>query len=312
MSTRRCVVMLLLRRRRVLLLALALLLFFTSFWLPQGGTGGCGTAWQPCLMSGRQTVEPPLVPEEWAGPGGAPPPIQHCPGQQFQTRFLLRFLKSSLEDEDDVLLEPYLQSWDQLLNFMESLGTMVSFFSQKVKEKVVLIRQLSLQRPLVADGKQAGGPGPGPGPGPGGSNTEYRSLRSMMAAELKAGLVGFSRRTDSGCRTLLRLHRSLLWLKLLLDGLAEGPDGDGRYRSPGELSRDAYQVALAPHHPWVLRQAAELVFLALPERRHFLRLVCVTEQREATPILRVIIHALAQVHGRTQRILAEQGMLALP
>lgn len=65
----------------------------------------------------------------------------------------------------------------------------------------------------------------------------YRSVRSMVEAELKAGVVDFSRRTDSGCRTLLRLHRSLLWLKLMLEGLAEGPDVEGRYKTPGELSR---------------------------------------------------------------------------
>lgn len=76
--------------------------------------------------------------------------------------------------------------------------------------------------------------------------------------------------------------------------------------------RDAYKVALAPHHPWVLRQAAELVFLALPERQYFLQLVCVQNQQEATPVLRVIIHALMLVHTRTQRILAEHGMLELP
>ena len=48
--------------------------------------------------------EPPLITKE-------------CPGQTFQARELLLHLKSSLSDdeEDDILLEPYLQSWDQLL-----------------------------------------------------------------------------------------------------------------------------------------------------------------------------------------------------
>uniref|UniRef100_A0A8C9ZJU0 Si:ch73-269m23.5 n=1 Tax=Sander lucioperca TaxID=283035 RepID=A0A8C9ZJU0_SANLU len=210
-----------------------------------------------------------------------PPLIKECPGQSFQAWRLLRYLKSSRADADDILLEPYLQSWDQLLNFMESLGTMVSFFSQKVKEKVVLIRELSLKR------------------------AAYRSVRSMVEAELKDGVVDFSRRTDSGCRTLLRLHRSLLWLQLMLEGLAEGPD---HLRSP----EDAYRVALAPHHPWVLRQAAEFVFLALPDRGFFLQLVCVKTQHEAAPVLHAIIDALALVHVQTQRILAEHGMLELP
>uniref|UniRef100_A0A3Q3QCK0 Glycolipid transfer protein domain-containing protein n=1 Tax=Monopterus albus TaxID=43700 RepID=A0A3Q3QCK0_MONAL len=282
--------MVLLRRtvllRYLLLLAiLALLLFISSSWL------------RKCFVYWLFQAKPPLAPEGWLEAGGPLPLIKDCPGKLFQAWRLLLYLKSSLSDDDDVLLEPYLQSWDQLLKFMESLGTMASFFSQKVKEKVVLIQQLSLKHSAEAHGIR--------GPA-------YRSVRSMVEMELKAGAVDFSHRTDSGCRTLLRLHRSLLWLKLMLEGLAEGPDADGQYRTPGELSRDAYMVALAPHHPWVLRQAAEFVFLALPDRQYFLQLVCVQNQQEAVPILRIIIHALTLVHTRTQQILAEHGMLELP
>uniref|UniRef100_A0A8C6M2C1 Si:ch73-269m23.5 n=1 Tax=Nothobranchius furzeri TaxID=105023 RepID=A0A8C6M2C1_NOTFU len=235
------------------------------------------------------------VSEKWAELHGDTPLVKDCPGQSFQARRLLQYLKSSLDDDGDILLETYLLSWDQLLNFMESLGTMVGFFSQKVREKITLIRELSLKHGAKAHGKSA-----------------YRSVRSMVEAELKAGVVNFSYRTDSGCRTLLRLHRSLLWLKLMLEGLSEGADGEGRLKTPGELSRDAYRAALAPHHSWMLRQAAEIVFLALPERDYFLKLVCVQTQQEATPILRIIIQALTLVHTQTQRILAEHELLELP
>ncbi|XP_029976136.1 ceramide-1-phosphate transfer protein [Salarias fasciatus] len=283
--------------RRLLLSAmLALLLFLSSFWLPQSGGSRCGGSGEPCFS---QSSQPPVAPARWAEPDEAPPLIKDCPGQSFQARLLLLHLRSSLSQEDDVLLDAYLQGWDQLLRFMESLGSMVSLFSQKVKEKVDLIRQLSIKQPSKDDGKSV-------------HNEAYRSVRSMVEAELKEGVVSFSHRTDSGCRTLLRLHRSLLWLKLMLEGLSEGPDAEGRYRTPGELCREAYQQALAPHHPWFLQRAAELVFLALPERRFFLQLVCVERQEEATPTLRVLIHALTQVHGRTQRILEQNRMLELP
>ncbi|CAN9509383.1 unnamed protein product [Ophioblennius macclurei] len=276
--------------RHLLLSAmLALLLFLSSFWLPQSGGSGCGGAREPCVY--QQRYEPSLAPAAgWAEPDGAPPLIKDCPGQSFQTRMLLLHLRMSLSQEDDILLDAYLQGWDQLLLFMDSLGSMVSFFSQKVKEKVDLIRELSIKHPP----------------------TVYRSVRSMVEAELKGGVVSFSHRTDSGCRTLLRLHRSLLWLKLMLEGLSEGPDAEGRYRTPGELCREAYKEALAPHHPWLMQRAAELVFLALPERRYFLQLVCVEEEAEATPTLRIIIHALTLVHARTQWILAQNRMLELP
>lgn len=71
-------------------------------------------------------------------------------------------------------------------------------------------------------------------------------------------------------------------------------------------------MALAPHHPWFLRQAAELVFHGLPDRRYFLQLVCVRSQQEATPVLHAIIHALTLVHTQTERVLSEHGMLELP
>ncbi|XP_028998853.1 ceramide-1-phosphate transfer protein-like [Betta splendens] len=276
---------------RYLLLAamLALLLLISSFWLPHGGGPDCGAAWPPCL-SLYHTPRPPRVRE-------AAPVLKECPGQRFQTWRLLLSLESSLSDDDDVLLEPYLQSWDQLLVFMESLGAVVRFFSQKVEEKILLMRQLSLSHGAEAPWKPLSG--------------AYRSVGSMVEAELGAGMVDFSRRSDSGCRTLLRLHRSLLWLKLMLEGLAEGPDAAGRFKTPGELGRQAYQQALAPHHPWMLRRAAELLFVALPERGFFLRLVCV-EQQEAEPVLRVLVQALTRVHARTQRILARRGLLELP
>lgn len=301
-----CVTMVLDRRRmliRYLLLAFAvlLLLFLTSFWLPQGGVRDCGATWHPCLSFYQQMPEPHLLPEKWVEPTAAPPLIQECPGQSFQAWRLLLHLKSSLTADGDVLLEPYLESWNELIKFMESLGTIISFFSQKVKVKVALIRELSLKHGRRGLPELAGL-----------QNEAYRSVRSMVEAELKAGVVNFSRRTDSGCRTILRLHRSLQWLKLMLEGLAEDADADGRYKTPGELSRDAYRVALAPHHSWMLRQAAELVFLALPDRKFFFQLVCVQSQRDATPRLRPVIHALTLVHTQTQSILHKHNMLELP
>ncbi|XP_049608414.2 ceramide-1-phosphate transfer protein-like [Syngnathus scovelli] len=99
---------------------------------------------------------------------------------------------------------------------------------------------------------------------------------------------------------------------MTLDGLTYVPDQHGHLKTPGELGRDAYQVALAPYHSWMLRQAAELVFLALPDREYFLKLVCAQNQREAEPVLRVIIRALQRVHAATERILEQHAMLDLP
>ncbi|CAB1352615.1 unnamed protein product [Coregonus sp. 'balchen'] len=75
-----------------------------------------------------------------------------------------------------------------LLEFMETLGLMVGLISQEIETKTSIIRDLALR--------------------------EATSSR---------GLVDFQQMTDSGSRTLLRLHRALLWLQGFLEKLAEGP-----------------------------------------------------------------------------------------
>lgn len=123
--------------------------------------------------------------------------------------------------------------------------------------------------------------------------------------------MDFEHQTDSGCRTLLRLHRAILWLQLFLEKLADTNMG-GRPRSPSELCREAYQNTLAHHHTWLVRKAADLAFIAMPERGFFFRLVCVQNQEDASVVLRRVVRAIGEVYERTQRALEEHGMLDLP
>lgn len=76
--------------------------------------------------------------------------------------------------------------------------------------------------------------------------------------------------------------------------------------------RDAYNVALAPHHPWLIRSAAELVFVALPDRRVFLDIVCVRKEEDVGPVLNVVVDVMREVYTRTQSILEEHNMMELP
>uniref|UniRef100_A0AAY4BLT4 Glycolipid transfer protein domain-containing protein n=1 Tax=Denticeps clupeoides TaxID=299321 RepID=A0AAY4BLT4_9TELE len=172
---------------------------------------------------------------------------------------------SALGPGSDILLDPYLSGWEELIRFVHGI------------------------------------------PRPSG-----HSLHSMMEAELLRGVVSFDRHAPSGCRTLLRLHRSLRWLQLLLEKLAAGPDADGRLATPGEMCREAYREVLAPHHPWLLRRAAEAAFSAMPQRAVLLRLVCVERQEEAAPVLERLIGAIGEVHSRTHNALQDRGMLDLP
>lgn len=188
---------------------------------------------------------------------------------------------------------------------MESLGPLVGFFTHKVEEKIVLLRQLSQEESAKHTSVSHQ---PTHNPQRTDPHHAYHSVRSMLEAELRRGVVSFHRQTASGSRTLLRLHRSLLWLQLLLEKLGAEPEGRGM----GELCREAYLQVLAPHHPWLLQKAAELLFRSMPERGVFLQLVCVRRQEEAEPVINIIVTAIREIHRRTERELKIRNMLELP
>lgn len=203
---------------------------------------------------------------------------------------------------------------------MEALGPMVGLISQEIESKTSIIRQLAL-----LEKEPEGELGPDLN-SINSINTEfgtkntleashhtgaYHSVRSMISMEMERGIVDFHHQTDSGSRTLLRLHRALLWLKVFLEKLGETPEA-GRLRSPSDLCREAYQSTLANHHTWFVRRAAELAFIAMPERTFFFRLVCVQNQEEFSFLLNRVVRAIGEVYDRTQKALEENGMLDLP
>ncbi|XP_038150436.1 glycolipid transfer protein domain-containing protein 2 [Cyprinodon tularosa] len=249
------------------------------------------------------------------------PVLSLCPGQKFQVSLLVSHLLAARAYPSDVLLQPYLSSWDELVKFMESLGPMVGLISKEIETKTSIIRQLALLSEKSPDAEF----GPDAHLGHSTNSTAqkknvvgisqdtgaYRSVRIMIRTELSQGLVDFNHQTDSGCRTLLRLHRALLWLKLFLHKLADTPT-TGRLRSPSDLCREAYQSTLAHHHTWFVRRAAELAFIALPERVFFFRLVCVQNQTELSVVLTRVVNAIGEIYNRTQKALEENGMLDLP
>ncbi|XP_074527913.1 glycolipid transfer protein domain-containing protein 2 [Halichoeres trimaculatus] len=297
---------------------LVLLLFLGSLWLH----GGLDYHWDSCLKGYNQGNKlHQLYNSSGAEGADGLQVLQECTGQTFQVSLLLSHLLAAPADSSDVLLQPYLSSWDELVRFMNALGPMVGLISKEIQSKTSIIRQLAVlagespEAELAPDANSINAVSTKAGAETDPEASElpgaYHSVRSMISTELSQGVVDFHHQTDSGCRTLLRLHRALLWLKLFLEKLAETPVA-GRLRSPSELCREAYQSTLALHHTWVVRRAAELAFIALPERGFFFRLVCVQNQDELSVVLNKVVKATGEVYNRTQKALEENGMLDLP
>lgn len=200
---------------------------------------------------------------------------------------------------------------------MDALGPVVGLISKEIQTKTTIIRELALlsekspEAELVPDEHLSSQAASETELEASNHNRAYHSVHSMIRSELNRGLVDFQHQTDSGCRTLLRLHRALLWLRLFLEKLAETPES-GRLRNPSELCRESYQNSLSKHHTWFVRRAAELAFIAMPERGFFFRLVCVGNQQDLSMVLTKVVRAIDEVYDRTQKALEEHSMLDLP
>ncbi|XP_026550204.1 ceramide-1-phosphate transfer protein-like [Notechis scutatus] len=140
----------------------------------------------------------------------------------------------------------------------------------------------------------------------------YHTVQSMVDFELASGLVGFrslpARLPPSGCRTLLRLHRTLKWLELFLRRLGASREDE----SPSRMCAEAYRLALAPYHSWWVRQGAALAFLALPSRRELYHTILRAEQLAAGALVLTTVESLGRVYNVTQEVYSAHGMLDLP
>lgn len=146
----------------------------------------------------------------------------------------------------------------------------------------------------------------------GGPQSEhYRSLQTMVAHELSNQLVDLERRShhpESGCRTVLRLHRALRWLQLFLEGLRTSPE-DAR---TSVLCTDSYNASLAAYHPWIVRRTVTVAFYALPTRKVFLEAMNVGPPEQAVQMLGEALPFIERVYNVSQKLYAEHSLLDLP
>ena len=183
-------------------------------------------------------------------------------------------------------LKPSYPSHHHTHRFLAPLGSIFAFATSEASAKVTALEAL-------VHGPEA---------------AHYTSLATMVAWERP----GIAPRLPAGCPgslTMLLLHRALRWSQLCLHrvatGMLGGPDA-------GAQCSDAYGTALAPHHPWFVRQAAHLAFLAFPGRGRLLELACPgSKEAEARNALVRAAGTLEDVYNRTQSLLAEGGLLEL-
>ncbi|XP_034363902.1 glycolipid transfer protein domain-containing protein 2 [Arvicanthis niloticus] len=261
------------------------LLPFTAGVLP-----GCSPGVQSCNPEGPlpsqigPALRPLVVPEKEEPP---------CLGPHGGLGRMVSPFLACMSPEGDVVLSQYLAGWRELLRFLTPLGSVFAFATSEAFNKVTDL-EARVQGPDAS---------------------HYTSLMTMATWERRTELLK-SLGTEpphpagpSGSRTLLLLHRALRWSQLCLHRVATGTTGGP---DAGTQCGDAYNTALAPHHPWLIRQAARLAILTLPSRGRLLQLACPgTGEADARVALARAARVLEDVYNRTQGLLAGHGLLQL-
>ncbi|XP_076596197.1 ceramide-1-phosphate transfer protein [Chaetodon auriga] len=209
--------------------------------------------------------------------------------QKFSLQEVLDTFKLCLSDSKDVYLEHYVAGWRGLVKFLNSLGSVFGFISKDAVNKIkVLVSHLE-----------------------GENGSQYVTIQSMVQYELEQGLVDLTKRgshPESGCRTLLRLHRALRWLELFLERLRTSSEDS----KTSVMCAEAYNESLAQHHPWVIRKAAGMAFCVLPGRPAFFEVMNVGSPEQVVAMLGEALPLISEVYQTTEDLYAQHNLLDLP
>lgn len=209
--------------------------------------------------------------------------------QKFSLREVLDTFQSCLTENKEVKIDQYVAGWRGLVRFMNSLGSVFSFISKDAVSKI----QIMVNHRNGENGAQ------------------YTTIQSMVKYELDNGLVDLTKRgsfPESGCRTLLRLHRALRWLELFLERLRTSAEDS----KTSVMCSEAYNESLAQFHPWIIRKASGVAFCALPGRPTFFEVMNVGPPEQVVAMLGDALPLISEVYQLTQDLYSQHNLLDIP
>ncbi|XP_026854495.2 ceramide-1-phosphate transfer protein [Electrophorus electricus] len=197
--------------------------------------------------------------------------------------------KSCLSENKEIYIKYYIAGWRELVSFMNSLGSLFSFISKDAVSKIQIMETFLM----------------------GENGAHYLTVQSMVKFELNNKLVDFTQsgsHPESGCRTLLRLHRALRWLQLFLESLRTSTEDS----KTSIMCSEAYNESLAQYHSWFIQTAARLAFRTLPGRDAFFEVMNAGSQQQVVAMLGEATPLISEVHQITEDLYAKNKLLELP
>ncbi|CAG9768305.1 unnamed protein product [Ceutorhynchus assimilis] len=207
---------------------------------------------------------------------------------KFDIKVVYDKFEASLQEEDDVDLELYLESFEELNKFFNLMGTVFGFVSKDLRQKMDHLNN------LLKDNE---------------TSHKYKTVKTMIEHEKENDLLQ-KRGFISGSRTLLRIHRGLEFIQLFLKKIGDLQDHD----SSSPSCREAYDQTLAKHHSYLIRKGAQVAMYTLPTRENLLKRVCggIDEIQRAINLLPKTLAASTVVYTRIETLYSLHDLHNLP
>ena len=137
----------------------------------------------------------------------------------------------------------------------------------------------------------------------------YVSVNSMIDFEASKNLVrSVHGNLPSGSRTLLRLHRAMLFLIHFFRRVSNAGVTD----ELSQLALESYNDTLAQHHNCAIRNVVKLALLTLPTTGELLNQIGNYSEMQLCIKMKELADVLQNVHSIIQQIYEKNNFLNLP
>ncbi|CAH8649703.1 unnamed protein product [Schistosoma guineensis] len=196
---------------------------------------------------------------------------------------------------DNVLLPEYCEAYTEVSKLLVYFGNLFYFVTSDVNHKISELRDL-----YAAD------------------KINYKSVEQMAVYEEKQNEhLPVKKRKCIGSRTLLRLHRALLFVIDLMQEVCRAPPDE----QLKVIARSVYDKTLSQYHPWPIRKAVGVAVYALPTREHLVHHIVqsqppgsglLTNEQCAEFLTSHALPVMRKVYDCIQAIFEKHDMLNLP
>jgi hypothetical protein len=195
-------------------------------------------------------------------------------------------LKEPKNPKSPIGTQDYINGYRELIKFFDQLGFVFKFVKDDVVEKLTILQEF-----VNRDENDI---------------LNFDTIQNAINYETENNLITTNR--ENFTRTLLRLHRALIFIEEFLKGLSDRPPSD----STVTIATNAYDSTLYYHHGFLIRTTVKVGFRALPTRKSLDEILFHGHKSDMIDQYKIFIKTIKQIYDIIERYYSEKNYLQLP